>query len=109
MNMRGRPYTAANPFVQIASLLVFVLMVIGAVFVGAVILSLLLGAGAILALIVAIRSWWLGRGLRAGGQRPEASGDDGHAGRVIDVSYTVVEKGSGSYRQGRNHGTDDNS
>jgi membrane protein implicated in regulation of membrane protease activity len=106
MDMRGPTYPrAANPFVQIASLLVFAVLMIGAVFVGAVILSLLLGAGALLALILSIRSWWLRRRLRETGRRPGPPEGGARPGQVIDVSYTVVEERAERRSRGRSDGT----
>ena len=88
---RGRAFPPpANPLVQILSLLAFVLLLIGALFVGAVILSLVLGLAAIAALVFSIRIWWLRRRFRKGWDNLERG--DSKSRQVIDVSYTVVEE-----------------
>jgi hypothetical protein len=90
---RGRAFPPpANPLLQILSLLAFVVLLIGAVFVGAVILSLVLGLAAIAALVFSVRIWWLRRKLRKGWNDLERG--DPQSGQIIDVSYTVVEERS---------------
>jgi len=92
MSMQSRNGAwATHPLAQIASLLFFVAFAAGAVLVGAVVFSLLLGVAAVGGLILYVRLWWLRR--RA--LRSAASPSHGRArgeGQVIDVQYEVIRE-----------------
>ena len=81
-----------NPLVRIAFFVVAVIMVIGAVFLGAVVLSLIVGIGAIAWLVISIRVWWLRRQFRS--KPPDSNDDRSEPGEIIGVEYTVIEERS---------------
>jgi membrane protein implicated in regulation of membrane protease activity len=90
--MNGRihnPRFAANPVVQVLSVLVLGIVMIGAVLLGAVILAFALGFALIAAIVLYLRIWWLARRARRGRSR---SRDAGTAQRHIDVEYRVVDE-----------------
>jgi len=89
--MNNRLYALArsgNPVVQVLSLFVFGVALIGAVIMGAVILSFVFGLAVVAAIVIAVRLWWLRRKLdrqaRQGGSRSPAEGN------FIEAEYTVV-------------------
>jgi hypothetical protein len=92
MNMQSQNGAwTTHPLAQIASLLLFVVFAVGAVLVGAVVFSLLLGVAAVGGLVLYARLWWLRRkGLRGGAHssRDPARGE----GQVIDVQYEVIRE-----------------
>ncbi|MCO6440466.1 MAG: hypothetical protein J5I81_05120 [Nitrococcus mobilis] len=59
-----------NPLAQVFATLAFVVVAAVAAIFGAFILAAVIGLGAILALIVAVRVWWLRRRLRRGAAEP---------------------------------------
>jgi hypothetical protein len=90
--MNGRIHTsglAANPVVQVLSVLMLGIVMIGAVLVGAVILAFALGFGLIAAIVLYLRVWWLARRARRGGNQ---ASDDGTVRRHIEVEYRVVDE-----------------
>ena len=78
-----------NPLLQFFALVVAAVVAIGAVFLGAILLSLFLGLAVIAGLVLYIRLWWLRR--RVG--RP-SSGGRARPGEFVEVEYTVVEERS---------------
>jgi hypothetical protein len=64
-------------------------IVIGAVFLGAIVLSFFVGLAILAWVILTIRVWWLRRSARRGG----SSGEADH-GEIVGVEYTVVEERS---------------
>jgi membrane protein implicated in regulation of membrane protease activity len=78
-----------NPLLQFFALLVAAVVAIGAVFLGAILLSLFLGLAVIAGLVLYIRLWWLRR--RAA--KPDAAGRN-RPGEFVEVEYTVVEERS---------------
>jgi len=79
------PQFSRNPLVQIAAVVVAVFMVIGAVFLGAIVLSFFVGFAILAWVILTIRLWWLRRSVRRG----DAGSDE-----IVGVEYTVVEERS---------------
>ena len=64
--MTGRSFsfsfgTSSNPLVQILSLLVFAVLLVAALIMGAFVIAVLLGFAVIAALVFAVRVWWLKR------------------------------------------------
>jgi len=80
------PQFSRNPLVQIAAVIVAVFIVIGAVFLGAIVLSFFVGFAILAWVILTVRLWWLRRSARRGG--------DAGSGEIVGVEYTVVEERS---------------
>ncbi len=76
-----------NPLVQIAAVVVAVLVTVGAVFLGAIVLSFFVGLAILAWLGLTIRLWWLRQRMR----RSE-TGRSAQGGEIMDVEYTVVEE-----------------
>jgi len=89
-----------NPLLQFVALIVAAIVAIGAVFLGAILLSLFLGFALIAGLVLYIRVWWLRRSL---GKRAE--GRSTQSGEFVEVEYTVVDERSAS--GGPSKGTED--
>jgi membrane protein implicated in regulation of membrane protease activity len=77
-----------NPIVQIAAFLVAILIAIGAVFLGAVVLSFFVGFAIIGWIILTIRVWWLRRRMQPDSRMRRGS----QSGEIVEVEYTVVEE-----------------
>lgn len=84
----GKP---TNPLLQGLYLVVGGLLLVGAMLMGAVILTLVLSAAFVLGIVFWVRWWWLKRKLPRGNGPRDADGQP-HRGEVIDVEYTVVEE-----------------
>ncbi|HSG66387.1 MAG TPA: hypothetical protein VLD39_15365 [Gammaproteobacteria bacterium] len=85
--MHSRPNRAgmpANPLLQVVTLVLGAVVTVGAVFLGAILLSLFLGLAVIAGLVLYIRLWWLRR--RAGSTKDRG----GRPGEFVEVEYTVV-------------------
>ena len=89
-----------NPVVQVFAVMVAVIVAIAAVFVGAVVLSFLVGFAIIGWLVLMIRLWWLRRQARTGGGASRES----RPGEIVEVEYTVVEERSMNHRNERDSG-----
>ena len=79
----------SNPLLQAVYVLLGGIVLIGALFMGAVLLAVALGLGLIVGVAALLRSWWLGRGRR----RPlsgSPSQRDPATGRLLDAEYSVV-------------------
>jgi membrane protein implicated in regulation of membrane protease activity len=92
----------SNPIVQVVAVLVAVVIAIAAVFVGAVVLSLLVGFAIIGWLVLMMRVWWLRRQARSRGGKSRESGSG--SGEIVGVEYTVVDERSMSQRDKRDLG-----
>jgi uncharacterized membrane protein len=81
----------SNPILQVFALIGAAILTIGAIFIGAIFLSLFLGLAVIAGLVLYIRLWWLRRkaGTRASRGRPRP-------GEYVEVEYTVVQQRSES-------------
>ena len=81
-----------NPILQVIYFIVGGILVIGAVLMGAVILSFALGLALVAGIVVYIRAWWLQRKL----VRTDAASDMRSArsaeSQVLEVEYTVVSE-----------------
>lgn len=86
---RVRP--PSNPILQVFALIGAAILAVGAIFIGAIFLSLFLGLAVIAGLVLYIRLWWLqrraGKSAASGRQRP---------GEYVEVEYTVVRERSES-------------
>ena len=80
-----------NPLLQFVALVVAAVMAVGAVFLGAILLSLFLGLALIVGVVLYIRLWWLRR--KMGGR---SEGRRARSGDFVEVEYTVVEERSPS-------------
>ncbi len=95
--MNGRVFsfgTSGNPLTQILSLLVFAVLLVGALIMGAVVIALVLGLALIGSLVFAVRIWWLKRKLRG---QPPFQGDAEPPGpakgaRLIEGEYEVLRE-----------------
>lgn len=87
------PRMPKNPLLQALYFAVGGVLVVGALLMGAVILSIALGVAFIAGLVIWIRLWWLSRKLERGRGGTDASGrGPGHSTEIIDVEYTVIEE-----------------
>ena len=80
-----------NPLLQFVALVVAAIMAVGAIFLGAILLSLFLGLALIIGIVLYVRLWWLRRSLSKRTERPGARSGD-----FVEVEYTVVEERSPS-------------
>jgi fatty acid desaturase len=80
--------TPQNPIVQILAFVVAGIVLVGAVFMGFVILAVLLGVGFILGIVFWLRLWWARYKMQRSGRRTDGS----RPGRVIEVEYTVIDE-----------------
>jgi hypothetical protein len=98
MNGRYLPFgNSGNPLAQILSLVVFGVLLVGAVIMGAFVLLTLLGVAFIGFLAFSIRIWWLRR--KHGGRGPNGPSSGGPGGpaegiRYIEGEYEVVDADS---------------
>jgi hypothetical protein len=95
MNGRYLPFgNSGNPLAQVLSLVVFGVLLVGAVIMGAFVLLTLLGVAFIGFLAFSVRIWWLRR--KHGGRGPKAPSSGGPGGpakgiRYIEGEYEVVD------------------
>ena len=80
-----------NPLLQFLALVVAAVMAVGAVFLGAILLSLFLGLALIVGVVLYIRLWWLRRKMSR-----HSEGRRTRPGEFVEVEYTVVEERSPS-------------
>jgi hypothetical protein len=100
--MNGRQFTfgsQGNPLVQILSLVVFGIVVVGAVIMGAFVLLAFVGFAAVAVLVFAIRSWWLKRKLRGGGDPFDDGPKPAKGVRFIEGEYEVVDADADAKRR----------
>jgi hypothetical protein len=77
-----------NPIVQVVGLLLGALFAVGAVLVGAVVLSFFIGFAVLAGLVVFIRLWWLRRRM----ERAAGASTRRRSGEIVEVEYTVVKE-----------------
>jgi uncharacterized iron-regulated membrane protein len=95
--MNGRVFSfgsSGNPLAQILSLLVFAVLLVGALIMGAFVIAIVLGLAVIASVVFAIRVWWLRR--KFGGRPPfdrgaEPPSPPEHA-RLIEGEYEVIDE-----------------
>ena len=81
-----------NPILQVLYFVAGGVVLIGAVLMGAVILSVALGLALIVGIVVYIRVWWLRRKLARGQEaRAGRASGSGNA-EFLEVEYTVVSE-----------------
>lgn len=84
----NRVSSSGNPILQIVGLIVGVVVTVGAILVGAVVLSFAIGFAVLAGLVLFVRVWWLRRRMaRATGpaaRRP--------SGEIAGVEYTIVKE-----------------
>lgn len=78
-----------NPLAQVAAIIVATLVTVGAVLLGAVILSFFVGFAILVWLVLTIRFWWLRRRMRW-----SETSHGTQRGEIVGVEYTVVEERS---------------
>ena len=88
---------SGNPILQLAGLILGVLVAIGAVLVGAVILSFIIGFAVLAGLVAFARLWWLRRRMQKASSGPSGpSGPNGPTrkvpGDIVEVEYTIVKE-----------------
>ena len=82
---------SGNPILQLAGLILGVLVAIGAVLVGAVILSFIIGFAVLAGLVAFARLWWLRRRMQKASSGP--SGPTRKVpGDIVEVEYTIVKE-----------------
>ena len=89
--MNGRSFSfgnSGNPLVQVLSLLVFAVVLVGAVILGAFVLAVILGLAVIAFIGFKLRAWWLRRGPPGGGSGP---GRPAKGVRYIEGEYEVMD------------------
>jgi small-conductance mechanosensitive channel len=79
----------SHPLLQIAYVLVGGIVLIGALFMGAVLLTVALGLGLIVGAAALLRAWWLGRS-GPGPARSRPAQARPAAGKLLDAEYSVV-------------------
>jgi len=76
-----------NPLLQFIVLVLAAVVAVGAIFLGAILLSLFFGFALIAGIVLYIRLWWLRRSLgKRAGERSMQSGE------FVEVEYTVVNE-----------------
>ena len=98
--MNGRVFSfvrSGNPLVQILSLLVFAVLLAGAVITGFLVIAVMLGLAVILGTVLAVRAWWFRRKLRgrppeSGYEPPPPPGPKPAQKRLIEGEYEVVKQ-----------------
>jgi uncharacterized iron-regulated membrane protein len=96
--MNGRVFSfgsSGNPLAQILSLIVFAVLLVGALIMGTFVIALLLGLAVIASAVLAVRVWWLKR--KFGGRPPFEGGAEPPGAapgtRLIEGEYEVLRKG----------------
>lgn len=84
----NRLSASENPLVQLAGLVLGALFAVGAVLVGAVVLSFFIGFAVLAGLFVFIRLWWLRRRMERAARPASRNGP----GDIVEVEYTVVKE-----------------
>ena len=88
--MGGMSYLSSteNPILQAVGLIVGILVTVGAILIGAVVLSLGIGLVVLVGLVMFVRIRWLKYRMKQTG----TSADDIPSGEITGVEYTVVKE-----------------
>lgn len=78
-----------NPVTRVLAALFTVLAFVGAIFFGLIIMSVVVGIGLLLWLVIRLRMWWIMRHMPNPEVTPSVQPTDHE---VIDAEYTVVSK-----------------
>jgi hypothetical protein len=102
--MNGRSFSfgnSGNPLVQALGLLVFALVLVGAVVMGAFVLMAILGLAVIAFVGFKVRAWWLRRRRPGGGPGGDGSGPGRPAKgiRYIEAEYEVIDSDAAERRR----------
>ena len=85
----NRLSASENPILQVAGLILGALVAVGAVLVGAVVLSFIIGFAVLAGLVLFVRLWWLRRRMeKSAGSRATGRGPA----EIVEVEYTVVKE-----------------
>jgi len=76
----------SNPILQVLYFVAGGVLLIGAVFMGAILLAVGLGVAICLAVVIYARLWWLSR------SQGKSSGSARHTSETLEVEYTVVDE-----------------
>ncbi len=79
---------SGNPILQLAGLILGALVAVGAVLVGAVILSFIIGFAVLAGLVAFVRLWWLRRRMQKASSGPTRK----VPGEIVEVEYTIVKE-----------------
>lgn len=83
-----RSSASQNPILQVAGLILGAIVAVGAVLVGAVVLSFIIGFAVLAGLVLFVRLWWLRRRMERAAGRPTGRGP----GEIVEVEYTIVKE-----------------
>lgn len=84
----NRLSASGNPILQIAGLIVGAVVTVGAILVGAVVLSFAIGFAVLAGLVLLVRVWWLRRRM----ERAAGPGSRRPTGEIAGVEYTIVKE-----------------
>ena len=94
---------SSHPLLQVFYVLLGGIVLIGALFMGAVLLTVAFGLGLLIGAVALLRAWWLGRGRPRPVRGRPAQGRQA-AGKLLDAEYSVVaERDERDERDGRGH------
>jgi hypothetical protein len=79
----------SHPLLQVVYVLLGGIVLIGALFMGAVLLTVALGLGLVIGVVALLRVWWLGRGRPRPARGRPAQGRP-VSGELLDAEYRVV-------------------
>ena len=93
--MNARPNIfglSGGPLAQAVSVLVFAVLLVGAVVMGAVLLAVIVGVAVLAWIALSVRLWWLRRKLGRGAAPQGGTEPAPPAGRLIEAEYTVLDE-----------------
>ncbi len=93
MNARPNIFgVSGGPLAQALSVVVFAVLLVGAVVMGAVLLAAIVGVGVLAWIGFSVRLWWLRRKLGSGAAAEHVAEAPPPSGRLIEAEYTVVDE-----------------
>ena len=93
--MNARPNVfgmSGGPLAQALSVVVFAVLLVGAVVMGALLLAAIIGVAVLAWIGFSVRLWWLRRKLGSSGAAEHGAEASPPTGRLIEAEYTVVEE-----------------